>query len=381
MLNPKTIYLDYNATAPIKDAVIAEMTEVMRDVGNASSVHSFGRKAKMRLEESRKIIADMLNCRSSMVSFTSGGTEANNMAFLSSHLKGIPLKRLIVSAVEHDSFRGSYDRFDGEVIELPVDKNGLVSADDLKEALGADAAGTLVCILYVNNETGVIQDIKALAKTAHAAGALFHTDAIQALGKIMVDFKELGVDMMSISSHKIGGPQGVGSFIAREELEISPLISGGGQEFGRRNGTENIAGIAGFAKAVSLVPQNLRKIPQLLAMRDELEEHILSFAPDAIIFGKGSERVGTVSNIMMPNISSEIQVMAFDLAGICVSAGSACSSGKIKESHVIRQMGASAVEAGSSLRISLGWDSRAEELKIFYKIWTKLYQRKNNHGR
>jgi cysteine desulfurase len=372
----KPIYLDYNATAPIKTSVIEEMVEVMSEVGNASSVHSLGRKAKMRLENARAAIADMLNCRAAMISFTSGGTEANNMAFLSSQLKGREITRLIVSAAEHDSFRGSYKRFKGEVLKLSLDENGLVSKTELKTILGDDGSHTLVSILYVNNETGVIQDIKSLTEITHEAGALFHTDAIQALGKIMVDYKELGVDMMSISSHKIGGPQGAGAFIAREALEVSPLISGGGQESGRRSGTENLAGIVGFAKAVSLVPQNLQKIKKLTAIRDDLEARIIEFAPDSKIFGKDSNRVGTVSNIMMPNVMSETQVIAFDLAGICISAGSACSSGKVKSSHVISQMGANETEASSTIRMSLGWDNTAQEVDAFYQAWIKLYMRK-----
>tara|TARA_B100001939_G_scaffold201813_4_gene173451 strand:+ start:3823 stop:4950 length:1128 start_codon:yes stop_codon:yes gene_type:complete len=370
-MTSRRVYLDYNATAPVYPEVIEEVAKVLAEGGNASSVHAAGRAAKARLEKSRQIIADMLNCRPQMITFTSGGTEANNFA-----LKASGAKRLIISAAEHDSILEVARTFAGEVEILPLDHKGYVRRDILQQLLDKSEAPTVVSIMLANNETGVLQDIAALAEMVHDHGALFHTDAIQALGKVPVDFRTLGVDMMSLSAHKVGGPQGVGALIAWEKLDILPLIQGGGQEVGRRSGTENIAGIAGFAKAVSLVPRSLQKAAEIREWRDEMEQILLSHAPDAKIFGAESERLPTVSSILMPGVNSETQVMAFDLDGLCVSAGSACSSGKVKSSHVITAMGGTPEEAASTLRLSLGWATTREDIGRFVKSWCRLYDRK-----
>lgn len=371
-----TIYLDHNATAPMIPQVIEEMARVMRAGGNPSSVHSVGRNAKAILETSRRTIGRMINCRPQKIIFTSGGTEANNIA-----LTATKVNHLIISAAEHDSILSLKENFNNRLDILVLDEKGYVSPDQLRSCLEKAPDNTLVSVMLANNETGVIQNIQQLAEITHQAGALIHTDAIQALGKVPVDFRELGVDMMSLSAHKIGGPQGSGVLIAQEKIEISPLILGGGQEVGRRPGTENLAGIAGFARAVSLVPQNLQKMANVALLRDHIEHEIQLFAPDARIFGSQANRLPNTSVIMMPDVSSETQVMAFDLAGICISAGSACSSGKVKPSHVVLAMGGSREQALSTIRVSLGRDSTEQDIEAFIAVWKKLYDRQRNRKR
>ncbi len=372
MTKNNLIYLDYNATTPIRPEVIDLMTEVMKEGGNPSSVHAYGRKAKARLEAARASIAQAINCRPQMVIFTSGGTEANNMAVFS-----CGKKRLITTNAEHDSLRSVADRFNGEVDIMPVNEDGLIDFNELKQSLKKKSEHTVLSILYANNETGVLQDVPAIVEIAHAAGALVHIDAIQALGKVQIDFMGLGVDMMSISAHKIGGPQGVGALIARENLPIKSVILGGGQEVGRRGGTENIAGIAGFGLAASMIPASLEKMKSLAAWRDEMEEKLSRHAPGARFLGKNVSRLPNVSSIYMPDVSSETQVMNFDLDKICISAGSACSSGKVKASHVCLAMTGDEKIASSTIRMSLGWNSEYSDVGAFIASWKKQYDKKH----
>ncbi len=365
------IYLDYNATALMKPDIIEEMTRVMTIGGNPSSVHALGRGAKEILEQSRQTIADVINCRPQKIIFTGGGTEANNLA-----LRATGRNHIIIATTEHDSISGIRPHFSGSIECLPVDSNGIVSTEDLKAALNNAPEKTLVSLMLANNETGVVQDIKLLADITHDAGALFHTDAIQALGKIPVDFRKLGVDMMSFSAHKLSGPQGVGALVALEKIDIQSIIFGGGQEIGRRSGTENLCGIAGFAKAAELVPENLKIMESLKIYRNRMEKEINNHAEGVIIYGAGADRLPNTSTILMPGVSSETQVMAFDLDGICVSSGSACSSGKVKPSHVVSAMGASRDQALSTIRVSLGWNTSEQDVDAFIAAWIKLYNRK-----
>ncbi len=365
------IYLDHNATAPIRPEVIDEMSCVLKRGGNPSSVHSVGRHAKSVLEKSRRTIAQMVNCRPQKIIFTGGGTEANNLAL---NVKN--LDHIIISATEHDSVGQIQQNFKGRVDILPVDNHGLVKPEKLQDALAHATKNTLVSIMLANNETGVIQDIRSLARITHEAGALFHTDAIQALGKIPVDFRALEVDMMSLSAHKLGGPQGVGALIAQEKIALEPLAYGGGQEGGRRAGTENLAGIAGFAKAVSLVPQNIQAMRACEKIRNRIEQEIGEYAPQACFYGGAVTRLPNTSTILMPGVSSETQVMAFDLEGLCVSSGSACSSGKVKPSHVVTAMGSGQDQALSTIRASLGPETTQQDADAFILAWQKLYDRK-----
>ncbi|MCC3860918.1 cysteine desulfurase family protein [Pseudemcibacter aquimaris] len=372
MTSANLIYLDYNATAPIRPEVISLMSEVMIEGGNPSSVHALGRKAKSRMETARSQIANVVGCRSQMVIFTSGGTEANNMAILNSGRS-----RLITTNAEHDSVNSSKDRFNGKVDILNVDQNGQINPQDLERLLGEDASDTVVSILYANNETGVIQNIGPIAKITKAAGALLHLDAIQVFGKIDIDFMKMNVDMMSISSHKIGGPQGVGALIALEKLPVKSSILGGGQEVGRRGGTENIAGIAGFGLAASMVSENLEKMDVLEEWRNALEQRLSEHTDKVRFMGKDANRLPNVSAIYMPDVLSETQVMNFDLEKICISAGSACSSGKVKSSHVIMAMTGDEGIASSTIRMSMGWNTTKDDVDAFVKTWIKLYDRKH----
>ena len=366
-------YLDYNATVPVRPEVIEEMGQVLASGGNASSVHSLGRKAKSVLEKSRSSIADMINCRPQMITFTSGGTEANNIA-----LRCVSAERLIVAATEHDSILDVARHFPGETDILAVGEDGLVDKAELEKLLKGSDRKTVVSIMLANNETGVIQDIAELSELVHYYNGLIHTDAVQAFGKIPLDFRALGVDMMSLSAHKIGGPQGVGAFVAWEKIDVEPLIRGGGQELGRRSGTENLPGIAGFGVAAGMVPNSLQAMKQIVEWRNRIERELARHSNKVRFFGADSQRLPNVTSILMPGVNSETQVMAMDLAGICVSAGSACSSGKVKASHVITAMGASEEEAASTLRVSLGWNSKEEHVERFIGAWCKLYDRK--HG-
>lgn len=373
MTSSDLIYLDYNATAPIRSEVIELMSDVMKEGGNPSSVHALGRTAKSRLETARSQIAEVLNCRSQMIVFTSGGTEANNMAILNSKRT-----RLITTNAEHDSVKLSKDCFDGKVDILSINDDGLINLEELKKLFLNDGDQTVVSILLANNETGVLQDIESISKITKDVGALLHVDAIQAFGKIPLDFQSLDVDMMSISSHKIGGPQGVGALVALEKLPVKSSIIGGGQEVGRRGGTENIAGIAGFGLAASMIPTTLEKMKELEEWRNFAEQEILSNASGSKCLGKNSKRLPNVSTIYMPNVRSETQVMNFDLNKICVSSGSACSSGKVKASHVIMAMTNDNEIASSTVRMSMGWNTKREDIDVFISSWLKMWGRKNN---
>jgi cysteine desulfurase len=369
-LKENITYLDHNATSIIHPDVIDMITQVMEEGGNPSSIHAAGRMAKSRLEQAREQIAKIIHCRPQMITFTSGGTEANNIALLASGYA-----HLITTNTEHDSVRFTQERFSGNVTSLKVNQHGLVDLTELQKMLGDNAKNTLVSVLYANNETGVLQDIKSIAKIIHGAGATLHIDAIQALGKVPLNFMDLGCDMMSISAHKIGGPQGAGAIVAFEKLPISSLISGGGQEVGRRSGTENVAGIAGFGKAVSMIPQLLIKMAELKEWRDELEVTLSHHANDVRFIGDKAERVPNVSMIYMPGVVSNTQVMTFDLENICISSGSACSSGKVATSHVIAAMENDKAFAQSSIRMSLGWSNIKSDVDKFAECWIKLYDR------
>ncbi len=375
----KRIYLDYNATSMIKPQVIDRVATVMAAVGNPSSVHDYGRTAKMVVEGARSAIAKLVGVTSNAVIFTGSGTEANNMA-----LRGVNAASIIHSAIEHDSIFAASNQFakesDKPVFIVPVDGNGVVDMHAL-DALLADAPSpALVSIMLANNETGVIQPLHDIAALVHKHGGIFHSDCIQAAGKIFIEFADLGVDMISLSAHKMGGPQGVGALVVRPDLPISALIVGGGQELGRRSGTENVAGIAGFGLAAELAERDLPSFMALETLRDALEEKITTLAPDAKVWCKNAQRLPNTLAISMPNVSAETQVMHMDLEGVAVSSGSACSSGKVKASHVIKAIGC---EGTDTIRISFGFASEAEDVDIVFEAWKSLYERmkqKNGEG-
>ena len=334
------VYMDYNATAPLRPAVGDAMAEALEITGNPSSVHRFGRLARRVIEEARRRVASLVGAEANEVIFTSGGTEANNLA-----LGSFDGARLVVSAAEHDSVLGAAP---GATI-APVDAHGVLDLEALERILqeGPKAPPALVSVMLANNETGVIGPVAAAAEIAHADGALLHCDAVQAA---------------TLSAHKMGGPQGAGALVARGGVTVVPVQRGGGQERGFRAGTENVAAIAGFGAACDLARDDIADQSRLARWRDDLEGRIGALAPDAKVFGAGADRLGNTSCFTMPGVASETQVMALDLAGIAVSAGAACSSGKVGVSHVLKAMGATEAEASSAIRVSLGWQSHAGDI-------------------
>jgi cysteine desulfurase len=361
----RPVYLDYNATTPVRPAVAAAMAEALAAVGNPSSVHGFGRAARARLETAREQVAALVGSRPAQVVFTSGGTEANNLA-----LTGTGRARVLVSAIEHDSVLKAT-----AAEPVPVERSGVVDLAALERMLVAKAEPALMSIMAANNETGVIQPVADAAHIAHEHNALFHCDAVQAAGKMTIDFAALGVDLMTLSAHKLGGPAGVGALIVADHVHLAARQRGGGQERGRRAGTENLPGIVGFGLAAEIAAAELGAAAKVAELRDDLERRAVSAVPDAILFGRDAARLSNTSCLALPGVSSELQVMALDLAGVAVSAGSACSSGKVQPSHVLRAMGADAATAGSAIRVSLGWRSSAEDVDRFLEAWCALAAR------
>lgn len=363
---PATIYLDHNATTPPKIAVREKMLHVLSLPANASAIHKMGRHARLMIEDARAVLSTALHANArDVIVFTSGATEANNMV-----LQKCAVERVIVSAIEHPSvLNAAPDTRD----VVPVLPSGVTDLDALESMLQGNTRQTLISVMMVNNETGVIQPIEDVVRLAKKYGCLVHTDAVQAFGRIPLDLARLGVDFVTLSAHKMGGPQGVGALVICNCVALPPLARGGNQEKNLRAGTENLAGIAGFAEAVKLI--DIQEYAKLSALRDRLEDELSAIAPALHIFGKDAPRVANTSMFALPGISSETQLIALDLAGICVSNGSACSSGTVKASHVLRAMGADAAMAGSSLRVSLGWDTTAADIDRFIAEWKKMYER------
>jgi cysteine desulfurase len=326
--------------------------------GNASSVHREGRAARKLLEDSREVLARSIGVIAPMMSFTSGGSEANNLA-----IKGATVERILVSAIEHPSIIEAAKAVHKPAEFIPVTSEGLVDLTALSKMLEGPKA--LVSVMLANNETGVIQPLREIVALAQAHGALVHTDAVQAFGKIPVNFGLLGVDMMTLAAHKIGGPTGIGALVVRDGLALEPLIHGGGQELRRRAGTENLVGIAGFA-AVAKQSQL-----DISGLRDQLEEAL----EGAVIFGGNTQRLSNTINFSHLGMSAETLLMNFDLDGIAVSSGSACSSGKVKKSHVLTAMGVVPDLARGAIRISLGWNTTPEHIEHFITVWRKLLAR------
>ncbi len=366
MMAGRSVYLDYNATSPLRPAARAATIEAFDEFGNASSVHAFGRAARRRVEEAREAVAALVGAEPAAVTFTSGGTEANNLA-----LSQGASKPILASAGEHPSVLSA-----AEAIQpVPLRPSGQIDVAALESALAEVGPGCLVTVMRANNETGVIQPLDQVVDCARRFGALVHCDAVQAPGRLNLDMTDLGVDFLSLSAHKIGGPQGAGALVARQGIGLSPLLRGGGQERGRRAGTENVAAIAGFGAAVRAVAEEPSASVQLAAWRDTLEARLKAMAPDVIIIGEESERLANTCCFALPGLSAETQVMALDLEGVAVSAGSACSSGKVKTSHVLKAMGFDDRVSGSAIRVSLGWQSRAEDIDALLEAWGKLYRR------
>ncbi len=368
MSDDTPIYLDYNATAPVKPAVAEAMAEALLAPGNPSSVHGFGRAARKRVEDARERIAALVDCAPAELIFTAGGTEANNTA-----LKGAGRRAIVASAIEHPAVLRAAEARVGTLVLLPVDAEGRVDMAALDGALAAHGPDALVSVMLANNETGVIQPVAEIAARARAAGALVHCDAVQAPGRIPLSFAALGVDMMSLSAHKFAGPKGIGALVVRAGLDVAPLVHGGGQERGRRGGTENGAGIVGFGAAAALAREDLARAGEIAALRDRLEARLRETEPAVRVFSAGAARLPNTSCVTMPGVQSETQVMGLDLAGAAVSAGSACSSGKVEPSHVLRALGAPDEVGGCAIRVSLGWATTEREIDRFARAWRALY--------
>lgn len=366
MPTSRPIYLDYNATAPVKPGVAEAMTAALVLGGNPSSIHRSGREARRIVEAARAAVADALGARAQEVIFTSGGTEANRLAIL-----GLNRPRVLVSAIEHASVAAHCN---AENL-LPVHANGRLDLDALRTALAESGPETLVSLMLANNETGVLQPIAEAAEIVHAAGALLHCDAVQGLGKQTVNMAELGADLLTVSAHKVGGPAGIGALAIRPGLALAASAAAGGQEQGRRPGTENFAGIAGFGAALTTLVDSLADQPRQEALRTRLEAALTQAG--AMIFGTDARRLANTTCAAMLGVPAETQVMAFDLAGFCVSAGSACSSGKVQTSPVLTAMGVPAELASAAIRISIGNGTSIEEVDAFADRWKHLFASKN----
>jgi cysteine desulfurase NifS len=359
------VYLDNNATTALASEVAAFISEILSSFGNPSSIHKAGRQAKEILEDARRKVAAALGVTSRRIIFTGGGSEANNLAIKGPVFKKGPERaHIITSAIEHPSVLESLkwlERLGTKVTYLPVDSTGMVDPDDARKTITSHTV--LISVMLANNETGTIEPIAELAGVAHEAGVLMHTDAVQAFGKIPVNIADLGVDMLSVSAHKLHGPKGVGALYTAKGVEVEKIVHGGGQEFGMRSGTENILGIAGFGRAAELLPEWLSKGERLRTLRDSLESAVRVLVPGMRVNGHPAERLPNTLNIVLPGFRGESIVFALDRHGVRVSSGSACKSGSPKASHVLLAMGLSEEEAHCSVRISLGTDSTADDIE------------------
>ena len=362
-----SIYLDYNATATVRPQAIAAALKAMQLGGNASSIHGPGRAARAMIEDARAAVADLVGAIAGQVTFTSGGTEANNLAIASAKAAGI--ERLIVLSTEHESVVATAEASGLEVLNWPVDHLGLADIAWL-EATVADGKPSMVCLAMANSETGVIQPIAAVAALTGPAGAWLHVDAVQTAGKIAIDFRSMGADTLTLSAHKVGGPQGVGALVASARINVVRLQHGGGHERGRRAGTENLPGIAGFGAAARMA--NPATMAHQAVWRDAAAEKLK--AAGAVVMGEGAPRLPQTLSIAMSGFGSELQVMSLDLAGYAVSAGAACSSGKVTGSRVITAMGFAAL-ASYTLRVSGGWDTTEAEWQGFAEAWLQAQAR------
>ena len=369
----KRAYMDHNATAPVRAEAADAVLRALSVTGNPSSVHAEGRAARKILEEARASVATLVHAKPAEVVFTSGGTEAANLA-LHVARAALGVERVIVSAIEHDCVRAAANALDIPVEVLSVDANGVADLGELARRL-AEPGKALVALMYANNETGVIQPVAEAVALAKDAGALVLTDTIQAWGRLPVDFHALGADMMTVSAHKLGGPQGVGALVIREGLPFDALIRGGGQELRRRSGTENVPGIAGFGAAARLVVQEIAEMPRVRQLRDRLEEILRDAVPGFSVFGAGAERLANTSLFSAPGLDAETFLMTLDLDGFAVSAGSACSSGKVTRSHVLAAMGIEDALAKGAIRVSLGLGNTAEEVERLAQSWSRAARR------
>jgi cysteine desulfurase len=371
---PDRVYLDWNATTPLRPEARQAMAAAWDMAGNPSSVHAEGRQARRLVEDARTAVATAISARPQDVVFASGGTEANAMALTPGlrRAAGWPVQRLLVSAIEHTSVL-SGGRFPADAITaIKVSGVGSVDLDHLRTLL-ADGPPALVSVMLANNETGAIQPVAEVADIVHGAGGLLHVDAIQAFGKIPFDVKSIQADLVTLSAHKIGGSKGVGALVLAEDVQgLEPLLRGGGQELGRRAGTENVAGIAAFGAAVRAAMASLEEdTARLQGLRNRLEKGLRQTL-GMIVFSEGTPRLPNTTLFTVDGLKAETAVIGFDLGGIAVSSGSACSSGKVQPSHVLAAMGVGRELAQGAVRLSLGWSTTEADIDLALQAWRKL---------
>jgi len=374
------IYFDYNATTPLAPEAIDAVTAATRDLfGNASSVHTFGQQAKGALDQARSSVATLIGGDPLEVVFTSGGTESDNFAIrgVAEALEPTKRRHLITTAIEHEAVLNTLKalaRRGWKTTILPVDQSGIVSPDRLRDVITDDTA--LVSVMHANNEIGTIQPVAELAAIAHEHGALLHSDGVQSAGKIPVDVRSLGVDLFSISAHKFNGPKGAGALWIRRGTRLQPIQTGGKHERNRRAGTENVPAIAGMGAAAKLAAAKLASdASRVAALRDRLETGILGAVEGTVVNGARDRRVPNTTNISFDRVEAESLLIALDLEGIAVSTGSACSSGTLEPSHVLRAMGFPAHRTQNSLRFSLGMFSTAEEVDRVVEVLPRLVEK------
>jgi cysteine desulfurase len=382
-------YLDWNATAPLRPQAREAMLAALDAAGNPSSVHAEGRIARRLIEEARRGVAALIGAEPADMVFTSGGTEANDFALSPTvhDAGGRPCDALVVSTIEHPSVLAG-GRFSAEnVVPVPVGPDGVVDLMALERqlaTLGREGRRALVSLMHANNETGVVQPVAAAAAIVHAAGGLLHVDAVQTAGRIACDIKALGADLLTVSGHKLGAPKGVGA-LARRSDAVSwpqPLIKGGGQERGARAGTENVAAIAGFDAAAVAAAQDLAAAGRrLAALRDRLEAGLKAQFPQTVVFGENAERLPNTTLFALPGIKAETAVIGLDLAGVAVSSGAACSSGKVAASHVLAAMGVPGTLARGAVRVSLGYASQEADIERFLSAWRTLAETLSKESR
>lgn len=367
------VYLDWNATAPMREQARVAVSAALAMTGNASSVHAEGRGVRRLVEEARAQVAALVGAKDRNITFTSNATEANMMALtpaLGAAGRRELRDRLFVSAIEHPSVLSGGRFAAGSIEQLPVTGDGVIDLAALRHAL-KKSERPLVSVMLANNETGVVQPIAQIAEIVRAASGMLHVDAVQGVGRVSCDLPALGVDLISLSSHKIGGPQGAGALVTCGEVQIAePLIKGGGQERGKRAGTENVAAIVGFGAAcVAVDPADIAHMAKL---RDRLETGIAAITPSAVIFGAAAPRLPNTILFAVPGMTAETAIIAFDLNGIAVSSGSACSSGKVQASHVLAAMGIEHALTRGAVRVSLGWNTSETDVDQFLQTWKML---------
>ena len=364
------IYLDYNATAPLHKNVIKKIQSLkFEDFGNPSSVHKTGRNSKKIVEEVRRNILSILNAKNYDLIFTSGATESNNLA-IKGIIKKNNIKTIYSLETEHASVVDVLKSLDIQKRFFKINANGTVNLNEIEELLSKEKGQFLVSIMFANNESGIIHSIKDISKIVKKYNGIIHCDGVQSLGKIDIDLNDLDLDLFSISSHKIGGPTGIGALLISSRNNISPEIVGGGQEKNLRSGTENFLGILGFGEVINEV-HNLSKIcnSEVKNNRDFLEANLKKLSNEIKIFGEDTNRLGNTCYFAYPSMTSENQVIALDQKGIFVSSGAACSSGKVEPSHVLKAMKVDDKYIHSAIRVSLGWDSTKDQIETFFNVW------------